>query len=128
MSEGYIYCFSNPDMPGILKIGVTEHSPDAVLYEANSSNMWTPPSPYKVEIAKKVSNVQHKEVTLRQLLLQNTNCITQKLNFFRVSIQEVSTLFDLMDGKIWSETPHNQLNKIDLSKLQKSIYYRSIFN
>jgi hypothetical protein len=128
MTEGYIYCLSNPDMPGILKIGVTKNTPDAVLYEANSSNAWSPPSPYKLEIAKKVSNIQHKESTLRQLLLQSTKRITSKPDFFRVSLQEVNTLFDLMDGKIWSETHRADQQNVDLAKRQTQAYYRSIFN
>ena len=130
MSEGYIYCISNPDMPGILKIGVTEHTPHAVLYEANNnSSPWSPPSPYKLEIAKKVSNIQHKENTLRQLLLQNTTRTTSKPDFFRVSVYEVNTLFDLMDGNPWIEkTRIEQQTNEETAKRQKAIYYRSVFN
>ena len=52
MSDGYLYCFSNSSMPGILKIGMTERTPDIRLSEANSSNTWKPPTPYKIEFAK----------------------------------------------------------------------------
>ena len=62
MTDGYIYCFSNPSMPGILKVGMTERIPEARLSEANASDTWRPPTPYKIEFAKKVSNPSQKEI------------------------------------------------------------------
>ena len=49
MIEGYIYCFSNPSMPGILKIGMTERTPKKRLNEANASDTWRPPTKYNIE-------------------------------------------------------------------------------
>ena len=60
MNEGYIYCFSNKSMPGILKVGMTERTPDVRLNESNNSDTWRPPTPYKIEFAKKVSNPKQK--------------------------------------------------------------------
>lgn len=102
--DGYLYCFSNPSMPGILKIGMTERTPDARLIEANSSDTWRPPTPYIIEFAKKVSNPSQKEKTIHTLLEQYTIRIHPRREFFRVTTQEVSVFFDLMDGEIWSET------------------------
>jgi len=42
MTDGYIYCFSNPSMPGILKVGMTERTPVTRLGEANASDTWRP--------------------------------------------------------------------------------------
>ena len=36
MTDGYLYCFSNQSMPGILKVGMTEQYPEIILNEANS--------------------------------------------------------------------------------------------
>lgn len=101
MNEGYIYCFSNPSMPGILKIGMTERTPMDRLCEANSSDTWRPPTPYKIEFAKKVSDVCKKEKTLHILLEQYTERINPRREFFRVSKEEILKFFELMDGEMW---------------------------
>ena len=104
MTEGYIYCFSNVSMPGILKVGMTERTPEIRLGEANASDTWRPPTPYSVEFAKKVLNAHGKEKTLHTLLEQYTDRIHPRREFFRVSLEEVRKFFDLMDGEMWTET------------------------
>ena len=104
MTDGYIYCFANPSMPGILKVGMTERTPEARLSEANASDTWRPPTPYKIEFAKKVSNASQKEKTLHTLLEQYTDRPKARGEFFRVSPEEVRKFFDLMDGEMWAET------------------------
>jgi hypothetical protein len=104
MIDGYIYCFSNPSMPGILKVGMTERTPELRLRDANSSDTWRPPTPYKIEFAKKVSNPSQKEKTLHTLLEQHTDRINHRREFFRLSKEEVLKFFDLMDGEMWAET------------------------
>ena len=103
MTDGYIYCFSNVSMPGILKVGMTERTPEARLSEANASDTWRPPTPYKIEFAKKVLNPSKKESTLHTLLEQYTERIHPRREFFRVSSEEVRTFFDLIDGEMWVE-------------------------
>jgi hypothetical protein len=102
MTNGYIYCFSNPSMPGLLKVGMTERTPDARLKEANSSYTWIPTS-YIIEFAKKVTDVKNKEKTLHILLEQYTDRVNPRREFFRVSPEEVRIFFDLMDGEMWVE-------------------------
>jgi hypothetical protein len=104
---GYLYCMSNESMPGILKVGMTERTPDARLREANSSDTWRPPTPYRIEFAKKVSNPYQKEKTLHVLLEQYTERINLRREFFRVSPEEVHTFFDLIDGEMW-EVPRQE--------------------
>ena len=103
MSYGYLYTISNESMPGILKVGMTERTPDIRLNEANGSDTWRPPTPYKLEFAKKVSDPKQKEKTIHILLSQYTERINPKREFFRVSVEEVKTLFDLVDGDLWIE-------------------------
>lgn len=104
MTEGYIYCFSNPSMPGIIKIGMTERDPRIRLSEANISTTWGPPTPYKIEFAKKVYDPKQKEVTLHKILSIYRERIHHKHEFFRVSPEEVLVLFDLIDGKMWNNS------------------------
>jgi hypothetical protein len=104
MTDGYIYCFSNPSMPGIIKVGMTERTPEVRLSEANASNTWRPPTPYKIDFAKKVSDASGKEKTLHTLLEQYKDRINPRREFFRVSPEEVRKFFDLMDGEIWTGT------------------------
>jgi hypothetical protein len=87
---------------------MTERTPDARLNEANASDTWRPPAPYKVEFAKKVNNPSQKEKTLHILLEQYTDRINPRREFFRVSIEEICQFFDLMDGEIWMETVKNE--------------------
>jgi hypothetical protein len=105
MTYGYLYCFSNQSMPGILKIGMTERTPEIRLNEANSCDTWRPPTPYKIELAKKVLNPKQKETTLHNLLSQYTERINPKREFFRISLEEVKTFFDLIDGDLWVKCP-----------------------
>jgi hypothetical protein len=105
MTDGYLYCFSNQLMPGILKVGMTERTPEIRLNEANNSDTWRPPTPYEIVFAKKVSNPKQKETTLFSILSQYTERINPRREFFRVSQEEVKTLFDLIDGELWVETP-----------------------
>ena len=108
MTDGYVYCFSNQSMPGILKVGMTERTPEIRLNEANSSDTWRPPTPYIIEFAKKVLNPKHKETILHNLLSQYTERINPKREFFRVSSEEVKTFFDLIDGDFWIKDPEEE--------------------
>lgn len=108
MTDGYLYCFSNQSMPGILKVGMTERTLEIRLNEANSSDTWRPPTPYKIEFAKKVLNPKQKETTLHNLLSQYTERINPKREFFRVSSEEVKTFFDLIDGDLWVKDPEEE--------------------
>ncbi len=119
MVDGYIYCFSNLSMPDILKVGMTERTPEVRLSEANVSDTWRPPTPYKIEFAKKVSNASEKEKTLHILLEQYTNRIHHRREFFRVSQEEVRKFFDLIDGEMWYET-NNVIEDKDYTDLENT--------
>ena len=108
--DGYIYCFSNPLMPGILKVGMTERNPAVRLDEANSTDTWRPPLPYKIEFAKKVFDVKDKEATLH--ILMDTHRIHPRREFFRISIDKVRRLFDQFDGEMWNNVQPKPQPKI----------------
>ena len=111
MTHGYLYCFSNESMPGIFKVGMTERTPDIRLNEANVSDTWKPPTPYKVVIAKRVSFPKKKEIILHKLLSQYTERINPKREFFRISSEEIISFFDLLDGELWINRDKDEYEK-----------------
>lgn len=101
MSSGYLYCMTNVCMPNLLKIGMTERTPEERLKDANSPDTWRPPTPYIIEFAKLVTNPKQKEATLHKLLEQYTERVHPRREFFRLPIEDVRTFFELMDGENW---------------------------
>ena len=120
MSEGYVYCFSNISMPNILKIGMTERTPIERLNEANASDTWRPPTPYKIEFAKRVNNPKMKEYMIHKLLSELSERINPKREFFRNSVEEVNTIFNLIDGEWWEQS------KDDNKQCEESEEYEEI--
>lgn len=125
MIEGYIYCISNSCMPQIFKIGMTMEDPEKILKDANIPDDWRPPNLYKIEIAKKVVEPQEKERRIQSML--RNKYIELYGNFFRVPLECVRNLFDLIEGESWCElySPiitneyirKYKLHTIELSKL-----------
>ena len=101
VSIGWVYCFSNPSMPGILKVGMTARTPEERAKELFTTAV---PLPFKIEFAKRVSDPLQKEMTLHDLLEKYTDRINSRREFFRVSQEEVRKLCDLMDGEMWAGT------------------------
>ena len=97
MSDGFVYCFSNILMPGILKIGMTTRTPEERLKEANSSNTWKPPAPYHIEMSKQVKNPLKVECILHNILERFGARIHPKREFFRLALEDVRLLFSLID-------------------------------
>lgn len=101
---GYLYCFSNPSMPGILKVGMTLRTPEDRLAEANRPDTFKPPTNYRLEFAKRVSDPRAKEATLHGLLGSFAIQVNKNREFFRVPVNEVRRFFNLMDGLWWEDT------------------------
>ena len=101
MTHGYLYCFSNVSMPGILKIGISKKTPDTILNDANISDSWRPPTPYEIQFAKKIIKPKEKLSILRKYKhLKEKNL---KMDFFQVSIEEIKPFFDIIDGELWNK-------------------------
>lgn len=107
MTEGWVYCFSNPSMPGLLKIGMTRRTPHERLKEANSSDTWRPPTYFVIEFAKKVHDPLQKEKTIHALLQQYEQRVNPKREFFKVSTAIARHYFELMDGEWLQHHPSN---------------------
>ena len=110
MSEGYIYCFSNSAFPKLLKIGMTERTPEERLREANSCT-WCP-NPYEIVLAKKVSNPREKEKSIHSILSKYGNRENKNREFFEIEIDEVKQFFNLIDGEYHTNDNDNKIKKI----------------
>jgi len=119
---GWVYCMSNPSIPGLLKVGMTERTPEIRARELFTTGV---PTPFKIEFAKKVLNPLQKEKTIHKLLLKKRT--NPNREFFSVSLEIVKDLFNLMDGEIWEgEIIHQKKQKqIKIKKNKKQIKKRS---
>ena len=90
-----IYCFSNPSMPGIYKIGFTERNVDKRITELYTTGV---PEPFHLEFSVLVDNPKKKERILHQLLEQSKNITRIKSNreFFRGKLEDIKLYFMLM--------------------------------
>jgi hypothetical protein len=96
---GWVYCISNESYrEDLLKIGMTERTPQERLAEANRSDTWRPPLNYKLEFAKYVKDPLKKEKTLHKLFEQYNERVNNNREFFKVSVEKARLYFDLMDG------------------------------
>jgi hypothetical protein len=110
--EGWVYCISNENVRSasspnniLLKIGMTDRTPQERLAEANKSDTWRPPVNYKIEFAKRVKNALKKEKTLHKLLEQYNERVNRSREFFDISVEKARLYFDLMDGEYWEPPP-----------------------
>jgi hypothetical protein len=99
MSKGYIYILSNPAMPGILKIGVTERSGAHRARELYSGASGVP-SPFRLEFDVTVRSASLRERYVHDALAIHR--VNDSREFFRVDLatavdailNEVSACFE----------------------------------
>lgn len=93
--EGWVYCMSNPAMPGYVKVGMTTRDPRERAAELYTTGV---PLEFIVEFAKKVKNYVGKEKQLHELLEKIYERPNPSREFFKCSSSDVYRLFELMDG------------------------------
>ena len=101
--HGYLCCVSNESMPGILKIYmINDITKLNEVMKVDSSDNLELPTPYKIELLRLVSDPIEKELSLHKLLSQYTERINPMRNFFRISVEEVKSFFEVIGiGKLW---------------------------
>ena len=110
-----IYAFSNPCMPGILKVGMTKRDIKSRLKEANGSDTWRPPLPFQIELAKYVTNYKQKEKDIHALFSHLGKRINPNKEFFETTLDEVKLIFNLIDGVNY--IPDNISNFTDINSI-----------
>jgi hypothetical protein len=105
--EGYIYCLSNPSIPGLYKIGKTINSPIERCNDLSSPT--GVPVPYEIEFAKEIDDIDRGEKAIHYILdAYRTN---DKREFFNISKDIIKQLFDLIKGNYWSPDSPSKLSK-----------------
>ena len=93
---GYLYCLTNPAMPGLVKIGMTLGDPESRASELSGAT--GVPSPFLVTISKRIMNPIIKETAIHNLLSALGFRINDRREFFSCSLNIVGLLFDFLDG------------------------------
>ena len=93
--DGWIYCMSNPSMPGLVKVGQTGKDPRERASELYTTGV---PTEFRLEFAKKVRDYTQKEKQLHTLLAKLYERPNNSREFFRCSSSDVHELFELIDG------------------------------
>ena len=106
MEHQYIYCMTTNSMPGLVKIGKTKNL-ETRISQANKSNTFGPPDIYKYQYAKKVDNMNKTEKTIHKLL-ESIDKREERGEFFRVSVDTVKYIFELVPG-----------NDVDISEINE---------
>jgi T5orf172 domain len=93
MRRGYIYCLSNPAMPGLLKIGYTEKTVEERVKSLYSTGV---PMQFVIELKKYVYEPRKKEQYLHMLFTQY-RC-DKKREFFAIPLSLVKSEFHKIEG------------------------------
>lgn len=88
MTEGYIYCLSNPSMPNLLKIGMTTRTPEERAKELFTTGVATP---FHIEFSREVTNPEQKEKEIHKIL---ENYRIPSREFFNISVDEAMMVID----------------------------------
>jgi hypothetical protein len=92
--SGFVYAFINESMPCIYKIGETSRPVEERLKEANKSDTFRPPHPYKVFAYVPCEDFKEKEKIIHQLLRDQR--INPNREFFKVDNKTIINIFTLI--------------------------------
>jgi hypothetical protein len=86
-------------MENIYKIGFTTRSPLIRLKEANRGDTWSLSNKFNIEFAKEVGDCHEKERKIHKLLSLVGERVCDNREFFKISLEVVRSVFELIDGK-----------------------------
>lgn len=94
---GFIYCLSNKDIPGLLKVGITTNIEQrlARLYGSGV------PSPFSVEVAKFVNNPREIESIFFKVYAKDRH--NPRREFFRLDVGSVKAFFEVLQGEYYAQ-------------------------
>lgn len=95
---GWIYCMTNPCMPGLVKVGMTKSPKRLPSIRANELFTTGVPLPFEVALEKLVFNPVTKETSLHNLLSKYSERVNSGREFFKTSVETVKDFFNLIDS------------------------------
>jgi hypothetical protein len=126
-TQGYVYCLSNLSYNGTYKVGFTVNDPTIRMSQLNTTGVVYP---FTLEFAKKVYNYKKKEKLLHGLLTRYGKRANPKREFFKIPLEEIKALFELMDGE-WFDVKSNTNNSDDNNNMNiinvKKPFYKRLF-
>ena len=94
VKDGYVYCMTNVHMPGFVKVGYTDRTPEERLAEANGDT-WSIPC-WKCETSVKVRSPREAEKAIHLLLGNDGGRISPRREFFTCSVDYVKMVFAIL--------------------------------
>ena len=101
--EGYVYCMTNEHMPGFVKVGYTDRTPEERLAEANADT-WSIPC-WKCETSVRVKSPRDAEKAIHLLLSNEGGRISPRREFFSCSVDYVKMVFAILRTQNPEPTP-----------------------
>jgi len=94
VKEGYVYCMTNEHMPGFVKVGYTDRTPEERLAEANADT-WSIPC-WKCEASVRVRNPRDAEKAIHLLLGRDDGRVSSRREFFSCPVDYVKMVFAIL--------------------------------
>jgi hypothetical protein len=121
--EGYVYCMTNEHMPGFVKVGYTDRTPEERLAEANGDT-WSIPC-WKCETSVRVKSPRDAEKTIHLLLSHDSGRVSPRREFFTCSVDYVKMVFAILRTQNPEPTPQAlimaEVNAVIASELKRSV-------
>jgi len=125
VKEGYIYCMTNEHMPGFVKVGYTDRTPEDRLAEANADT-WSIPC-WKCETSVKVRSAKDAEKAIHLLLSCDDGRVSPRREFFNCTVDYVKMVFAILRTQNPEPTPQAkilaQVNAVIENELRRTVSF-----
>ena len=123
--EGYVYCMTNEHMPGFVKVGYTDRTPEERLAEANGDT-WSIPC-WKCETSVRVKSPREAEKAIHLLLGHEGGRISPRREFFNCSVDYVKMVFTILRTQNPEPTPQAvilaEVNAVIATELKRTVSF-----
>ena len=125
VKEGYVYCMTNEHMPGFVKVGYTDRTPEDRLAEANGDT-WSIPC-WKCETSVRVKSPREAEKAIHLLLGNEGGRASPRREFFTCSVEYVKMVFAILRTQNPELTPQAiimaEVNTVIATELKRSVSF-----